>query len=79
MYLITSNGLQRLAAANTISDTNRSGGDGLLETWGFRVLFSGLGRSDPVLGEKYTSLLPHTSSFSYKLSFQSTEETWEEQ
>lgn len=79
VYLITSNGLQCLVAANAISDTNRSGWDGLMETWGFRSLFSGLGHSDPVSGAKYTLLLPHTSSFSYRLSFQSTGETWEEQ
>lgn len=75
MYLITSNGLQCLVAANAISDTNnRSGWDGLMETWGFRSLFSGLGHSDPVSRAKYTLLLPHTSSFSYKLSFQSAGE-----
>lgn len=62
MYLITSKGLQCLVAANTISDTNRSGWDGLMERWGFRTLFSGLGHSDPVLGVRYTLLLPHTSS-----------------
>lgn len=78
MYLITGNGLRCHGAANAISDTNRRGWDEWMETWGCRTLFSGLGHSDPMLGAKYTLSLPHTSSFSYKLNFQSTGETWEE-